>query len=324
MSTRKNVYGRFSAALAAALVLAAAPAAAAPSGGAGTGGLNAPAARQVDPSKAYAEGLEALKAEDFRTAEEKFNDVLSVAPKNPEANYYMGIAKIGRGKAKASVRYFERAIKERESFTEARERLALVQIELGETAEADAQLAAMKAQQSACAEATCGEAYVARLGEAVARVEAALAAGPAGDVEARLAPAGDAYLLAKGETGDARYRQAARLVNQARYDDAREALYLALAVNGPHPDILNYLGFTHRKLGRFEEAKAYYTQALAIDPDHRGATEYLGELYLETGDLKRARRQLARLERICAFACAEREDLARLIAVKESDRRAAQ
>ena len=44
-----------------------------------------------------------------------------------------------------------------------------------------------------------------------------------------------------------------------------------------------------------------------------GATEYLGELYIQMGDLGRARRQLARLDDLCAYGCAQREELARWI-----------
>jgi tetratricopeptide (TPR) repeat protein len=64
-------------------------------------------------------------------------------------------------------------------------------------------------------------------------------------------------------------------------------------------------------------AEDYYAQALKIDPDHKGANEYLGELYLEIGAIDKAKRQLARLDAICAFGCVEREDLARLIARRE-------
>ena len=32
---------------------------------------------------------------------------------------------------------------------------------------------------------------------------------------------------------------------------------------GAHPDILTYLGFANRKLGRFDVAEDYYRQALA-------------------------------------------------------------
>ena len=73
------------------------------------------------------------------------------------------------------------------------------------------------------------------------------------------------------------------------------------------------MGFASRKLGRFDDALAYYGEALAIDPNHLGATEYLGELYIQMADLGRARRQLARLDDLCAYGCAQREELARWI-----------
>ncbi|MBB5520039.1 tetratricopeptide repeat protein [Amphiplicatus metriothermophilus] len=277
--------------------------------------------RQVDPAASYREGLEALEREDYRTAEKKFGEVLSVLPKNPEANYHMGLAKIGRGKTKSSVRYFERAIRERPSYTEARERLALVQIELGEPDEAREQLDAMKAQLEACgAGDECGAGRRARLEEAIARVEAALAGGEQAARGMASRPAG---LFAQPRAAGAeRYRDAVRLINEAEYEAAIADLYAAQAIVGPHPDILNYLGFAHRKLARFDEARRYYAQALAIDPDHLGANEYLGELYLELGDTQKARAQLARLDALCPFGCAEREDLARLIDRRESDRRA--
>ena len=82
---------------------------------------------------------------------------------------------------------------------------------------------------------------------------------------------------------------------------------------GPDPDVLNYLGYAHRKLDRFEASLAYYEQALRIDPDHRGANEYLGELYVELGQIELARQQLQKLGRLCPFGCAEIEDLRRRI-----------
>lgn len=317
--------------------LVAEPVLAAPSGGGGgaSSGFEPTPSQQIDPQKSYADGIAALKAEDFKTAEKKFEEVLSVAPKNPEANYFLGVAKVERGKAKASVKYFEKAIKERANFTEARERLALVQIELGKPEKASEQLDAMKAQQAACASESCGEPFVARLAEAIAGVEAALAA-PAADTpaddaeddEVSFAPQGvdqlaGLFLAGGADAGAARYRDAVRLINEARFEAAIEDLALAQAISGPHPDILNYLGYANRKLGRFEEAQNYYAQALAINPDHLGANEYLGELYAEIGDAAKARRQLAKLDRLCTFGCAEREDLARLIEIRESDRRAA-
>lgn len=297
---------------------------------------SSPSGPQVDPQASYEEGLAALQAGDCKKAEKKFGEVLTVAPKFPEANYFMGLAKTKCGKDKQSIKYFERAIKERETFIEAREQLALASLRLGERADAEGQLAAIKAIIAGCTDETCDAPFVERANKAVAKIEAALA-GPAAEGAASEGGGGDDGEDSDGEDGNfvplfiasadedagaARYREAVKLINQERYAEAIEDLYLAQAISGPHPDILNYLGYAHRKLGKFDEARNYYGQALALDPDHLGANEYLGELYLELGDLKAAKKQVARLDRICTFGCAEREDLARLVAMKASERAA--
>lgn len=325
-----------------AVAIAGAPAFAAGSGGGA--GLPSSSGPRVDPAKAYQEGIESLQAKDYKTAEKRFGDVLSVAPKNAEANYYMALAKTGLEKPKQAMRYLERAIKERPNFVEAREKLALLSIELGEPDEARAQLAAIEALKAECAtDGACDEPFKARVDVAITRITDALkpkvgetpegmvsGEAPADEAEAE-EPAPEAadsdgrqsLFFAPKNDGNALYVAAVRLINEARYEDAIASLIAAQSSVGPHPDILNYLGFANRKLGRIEDAKNWYAQALAINPNHLGANEYLGELYVETGDLARARRQLATLDRLCAFGCAEREDLARLIDLKSSDRRAA-
>lgn len=309
------------------------PALAAGSGGAG--GLPSSSKPAVDPAAAYRDGIAALQAEDFKMAEKKFGDVLSVAPKNPEANYYMALAKIGNGKTKNAVRYLEKAIKERPNFVEAREKLARISIELGAPGVAKEQLAAIEALKADCASAgNCEEAYVARVDAAITRVTEALAAlaperaaKPSTDEDAADDADGaddeqTSLFFAPRDEGVTQYMAAVRLINEGSYEAAIADLYKAAAIVGPHPDILNYLGYSHRKLGEMTKAQDYYAQALALDPDHKGANEYLGELYLEIGEIGNAKRQLAKLDQLCGFGCAEREDLARLIAMREGDRRA--
>lgn len=325
-----------------AATLAAPPSFAAPGGGGG--GLPSTSGARVDPAKAYQEGVEALKAKDYKTAEKRFADVLSVAPENPEANYYMALAKSGLGKPKQAARYLERAIDARPSFVEAREKLALISAGQGDDEEARAQRAAIEALKAECAadEAACDPAFEERIDAALARIGEALrpkvGETPEGIVSGAEPPEAAeepdvreqddggrrSLLFTPGADGRALYAGAVRLINEARFEDAIAALTSAQSAIGPHPDILNYLGFAHRKLGRMDMARKFYAQALAIDPGHLGAHEYLGELLVETGDLAAARRQLATLDRLCDFGCAEREDLARLIHLKSSERQAAQ
>lgn len=306
-------------AAAAAAALTAAPAFAAPGGGGG--GLPATSGPAVDPAEAFREGVAALQAKDYKTAEKKFGDVLSVAPKHPEANYYMALAKVGADKTKGAVRYLEKAIKERDNFVEAREKLALISIELGDSDVAREQLTEIERLKAACASAgDCDEAYVARVETALTRINEALApaAAPAAEEGAEPAPDDQTSLFfAPRDEGVTQYLAATRLINEARYEEAIAGLYAARAIVGPHADILNYLGYAHRKLGRMDKAQDYYAAALAIDLDHKGANEYLGELYLEIGEIDKAKKQLATLDRLCAFGCAEREDLARLIDRRE-------
>src|SRR6185437_9380432 len=117
----------------------------------------------------------------------------------------------------------------------------------------------------------------------------------------------DRSLLFGGQkTGDAAYVTAVSLINERRYDDALASLAKAAATFGPHPDILTYEGYAWRKKGDYE-------QALAIAPNHIGATEYYGELKVARGDIAGARLMLARLDKLCAFGCADAEELRRWI-----------
>jgi Flp pilus assembly protein TadD len=81
-----------------------------------------------------------------------------------------------------------------------------------------------------------------------------------------------------------------------------------------HADVYSLIGFSLRKTGDFPTALAYYKKALDFDANHKGAREYLGELYVETGDLSKAREQLAVLEKLCPQGCEEREDLEKALA----------
>ncbi len=83
-------------------------------------------------------------------------------------------------------------------------------------------------------------------------------------------------------------------------------------------DAYNYLGYSHRKLGKFDEALGYYQKALSLDPDHLGANEYLGELYLQTSQLEKAEKQLEILDDLCFFGCDEYRELKGKIAEYKS------
>jgi cytochrome c-type biogenesis protein CcmH/NrfG len=89
-----------------------------------------------------------------------------------------------------------------------------------------------------------------------------------------------------------------------------------LAEDTQQADVYNLLGFTLRKTGDFKTSLTYYTKALELQPDHKAAHEYLGELYVETGNMEKAKEQLAALAKLCPSGCEEREDLQKAISAK--------
>lgn len=269
-------------------------------GGGGGGDMPSMSAPTYDPAAEYVKGVEALNASKFKDAERALGRVVDALPQNAEAWRLLGLANAGQNDLKGARRAYEKALKLEPDSIEARRGLGVA---LGglKDAKAQAQLDWLRARAQACG--TCGDAPV--LGAAVKAVESAIAG-------AAVAASGS-LLLAGPAAGDRAYLAAVSLINERRYDEALASLAAAREALGPHPDILTYQGYTWRKKGQPEQAEAYYRQALAIAPDHRGATEYYGELKVERGDLAGARVMLARLDRICAFGCAEAEELRRWI-----------
>ena len=273
----------------------------------GSGGSSSPSmsAPQFDAAAEYRKGIEALQAQRFAEAKRSFGRVLGVAPGDANTNYLAGMADAGLNDLKNARKHYEKAVKADRNMVLARRELALTYVKLGERAKAEAELATLTALQSECA-GSCPKA--AELTASVAAVQAALASVPAARLETR-----PSLLFASASGGDRAYLDAVGLINEGRYEEAIGSLQAARAAFGAHPDILTYLGFANRKLGRFETAETYYRAALAAAPKHRGATEYYGELMVERGDLDGAGTMLARLETICDFGCAEADELRRWI-----------
>ena len=76
------------------------------------------------------------------------------------------------------------------------------------------------------------------------------------------------------------------------YSQAFKKLEKAYSSEKKNPDILNYMGYTSRKIGNFEQAEKFYLTGLSIKPDHNGINEYLGELYVQTNRLDKANERL--------------------------------
>ena len=126
------------------------------------------------------------------------------------------------------------------------------------------------------------------------------------------------------KTTTSNYDKAAKLIKFAKKYEKKgkidkankryeKALKLLLKSNKKKPnnaDILNYLGFTTRKLGDFKKGEKYYLEGLAIEPGHIGINEYLGELYVATNRMELAKE---RLEILKGCNCEEYNELKEII-----------
>lgn len=99
------------------------------------------------------------------------------------------------------------------------------------------------------------------------------------------------------------YEAARDLAYHNRHEEA--LVLLSLASDQSDPRILNYRGFSTRKLGRIEEGLTYYRAALKADPDYTLVREYMGEAFLQLGQVDKAEEQLAEIEKICGTDCRE-------------------
>jgi tetratricopeptide (TPR) repeat protein len=290
------------------LAMAAAAPLAFAAGSSGGGSMSSTPSNREDPQAAYQAGVAAMNAQNYREAIRQFRAARRGLPDNSTINFALGRAYVGNNEDGEAQDAFERAIADAAAPVGAWLELGRLHLRAGHREQATAIQTALTNKVAAC-DAACGDARRAQLQSALTQLTQALEAPatPAAD------PAVTGWNFPSVEEGRAAYAEAVGLINQERYAEAFAALERTQAAVGPHADVLNYMGFTSRKLGRLDDALAYYGEALTIDPNHLGATEYLGELYIQMGQLDRARTQLARLDDLCAYGCAQREELARWI-----------
>jgi tetratricopeptide (TPR) repeat protein len=272
-----------------------------PSGGGGMGGMsNTP---QYDPEVEYQHGTADLQAGKYKDAVSDFEHVTESAPRSANGWLMLGEAREGAGDEKGAEKAYERSVKLDNSSVQAHRELALSEIKLNQMDKAHAELADLQTKATTCGD-SCPDA--ADLKAAIAAIQAAM---PGGAAPAAANDAATHLSVAAPEAGDGAYVRAVSLINERRWDEALVSLDKAETVIGPHPDILTYKGYVWRRKGDWAKAEDFYRQALAIDPNHRGATEYYGELMVLKGDVAGAKAMLARLDRVCAYGCAEAVEL---------------
>ena len=281
-------------------------------GGSGGGSSAGPApsvsAPRYDPSAEYGKAAAALRGKQFKAAATAAEHVTEAVPTNPDGWRLLGAAKAGDRDWRGSRKAYERAAKLTPDDAEAHAGLGVALANLKDS-KAKAEIEWLAARTQACGD-SCPDAG--RLRSLSAAVEGAMSAAASGAPKPS-ASLGTSMLFGGSRTGDAAYVQAVSLINDKRYDEALASLSVAAASFGPLPDILTYQGFSWRKKGDYDRAETYYRQALAIDPKHIGALEYYGELKVVRGDVAGAKLMLARLDKLCAYGCADAEELRRWI-----------
>ena len=95
-----------------------------------------------------------------------------------------------------------------------------------------------------------------------------------------------------------------------RFNDAIKFFTLANKEYPQDPDILNYLGYSLKKVDDFIMAEIYYTNGLEINPKHIGLNANLIRFYIETNRIIKAKKRLSFLE---SCSCEEFEELKSLI-----------
>jgi Flp pilus assembly protein TadD len=131
-------------------------------------------------------------------------------------------------------------------------------------------------------------------------------------------PASPAHAVDNMSSTDAPDLTSARAKLKAKDYVAALAELRSLAEDVQHADVYNLLGFALRKTGDFKTSLTYYSKAIEMQPGHKAAREYLGELYVETGNMEKAREQLAELAKLCPGGCEERDDLQKAIRAKSA------
>lgn len=107
------------------------------------------------------------------------------------------------------------------------------------------------------------------------------------------------------------------LIRAKKWKNAVTMLKTIVRAEPNNAEANNLLGYSLRKSGDYKNAQGFYLKALKLQPSHKGAHEYLGELYVEIGQMQKAEKMLADLEKLCGNkTCEEYEDLAKFIAAK--------
>ncbi len=119
------------------------------------------------------------------------------------------------------------------------------------------------------------------------------------------------------------YQDGKAAISRKDWKAAITALSGAAKLETGNADVHNLLGYSYRKSGDYKNAFANYALSLKFNPKHKGALEYQGEAYVETGNVTKAKANLAKLKTACGnTTCEEYIDLAASIKAAEAKKTA--
>lgn len=258
---------------------------------------------------------ERLQSGDFAGAEFQCEEVLKQAPRNPEALYLLGIARIAQGKVRDAVAPLQFVVAAEPRHGGALEHLGLALLMLGEFAEAERTLRAAAVLPGAPASVSMRLAVTileqGRAAEAVSLLKRATLLDPEDtashlNLGRALALSGDAEgakreweLILRLDPGhlDAMFNLGVTGLDEGRLGDARRWFERVLAHSPGYADAHVSLGVVEQREGRLEEALGRFHRALALNSRHALAVSNIARTLLLQHKPEQAReRYLAALE----------------------------
>jgi predicted O-linked N-acetylglucosamine transferase (SPINDLY family) len=247
-----------------------------------------------------------FQARDLAGAERLCGEVLSEAPRHPDALHLLGVVRLAGGNAGEAVTLINQALEGRSRDAAMLENLGVAHLALRNFTAAEAlfreAFALGAANGSLCMRLGIALSSQGKLAEAVTALREAAARAP-GDPDVHLNLGN--VLAERGEAEEALacYRRVLALQpdhpaahfnlgnlhrNAGRLEEAEASYRRVLAVAPNDADVHNNLGLVYERQGRPDEAAACYRQSLALRPDHVHALSNLGDMLGAQGRLGEA------------------------------------
>jgi predicted O-linked N-acetylglucosamine transferase (SPINDLY family) len=247
-----------------------------------------------------------FQARDLAGAERLCGEVLSEAPRHPDALHLLGVVRLAGGNAGEAVTLINQALEGRSRDAAMLENLGVAHLALRNFTAAEAlfreAFALGAANGSLCMRLGIALSSQGKLAEAVTALREAAARAP-GDPDVHLNLGN--VLAERGEAEEALacYRRVLALQpdhpaahfnlgnlhrNAGRLEEAEASYRRVLAVAPNDADVHNNLGLVYERQGRLEEAAASYRQALALAPTHVHALSNAGSVLRRLSQLEAA------------------------------------